>query len=631
MSPFLRGRTQVLYRYLPGALFVHDQFGICTVTITELEPLPDLNARALIDALGDYLAHWDADLRPGFVLEARSGDPSRFYTIGAPRRVRFAPYPELLMCVGCGRVATLAQLRTTAADGQCPACGQRFQQVRFVEAHPCGRIAPLVVATCPTHGSAHVRLETHGRFRTLAWRCLACGDRFLEGTRNRACGCACSKRLPKDSRERRLRGMVVTDPGLHLIHTLPLINIPPAQIDPVLADPDGRTLALARSCGVLSDSVLTTMQQRALAQGQATQPMLAAFLAQLHSSGLDEAFIQAQLELAQPPTSAAEQALASLAHAFGVELEHLRGIVPRRVVEYALLLDSAGARDLAVVRGQLLMVGDTEGADALEAGRVLAAQLGLLQLSVLDAFPLALCAIGYSRLTRAPQQCMVVPFARLPGDARIPLYMLSTTTEGIAFQLDPARVLAWLTANGIVTTPIPPTPLDAWAQLYRFAPGLLHGRFQPGYQERATVLVRTLLHSVSHALLHTIAWSGYDPQSVAEFLFPETLGGVLYANRYQDTKIGGLVTLFERGLAAWLQQARDEARNCLYDPLCADEGGACVGCLHREYGCTQLNGELSRAVLFGGPLVLDGQPAAVIEIASGYWEPSSAIMEPHSS
>jgi len=223
---------------------------------------------------------------------------------------------------------------------------------------------------------------------------------------------------------------------------------------------------------------------------------------------------------------------------------------------------------------------------------------------------------------------MVVPFARLPGDARIPLYVLSTTTEGIAFQLDPARVLTWLHENGIVTTPIPPIPLDAWAQLYRIAPGLLHGRFQPGYHERATVLVRMLLHSVSHALLRTIGWSGYDPQSVAEFLFPETLGGVLYANRYQETKIGGLITLFERGLAAWLQQARDEARNCLYDPLCTDEGGACVGCLHREYGCTQLNAELSRAMLFGGSVVLDASADGAVAIARGYWEPcSTAVLE----
>jgi hypothetical protein len=250
---------------------------------------------------------------------------------------------------------------------------------------------------------------------------------------------------------------------------------------------------------------------------------------------------------------------------------------------------------------------------------------------VLDAFPLALCAIGYSRLTRAPQQCMVVPFARLPGDARIPLYVLSTTTEGIAFQLDPARVLAWLNDNDIVTTPIPPTPIDAWAQLYQVVPGLLHNRFQPGYGERATVLVRTLLHSISHALLRTISWSGYRPAIGRRIPLSRDAWGVLYANRYQETKIGGLVTLFERGLAAWLQQARDEARACLYDLLCADDGGACVGCLHCEYGCTQLNRELSRAVLFGGPVVLDGQQAAVVELASGYWEQSSAPTEPHNS
>jgi hypothetical protein len=129
--------------------------------------------------------------------------------------------------------------------------------------------------------------------------------------------------------------------------------------------------------------------------------------------------------------------------------------------------------------------------------------------------------------------------------------------------------------------------------------------------------VRTLLHTVSHTLLQAIALSGYGPESVGEFLFPETLAVVLYANRFTDTKIGGLLTLVERSLAAWLTQARDMGRTCLHDPLCTDTGGACAACLHREHGCAHANRELSRAVLFGGTTTLGDR---LFEVARGFWE-----------
>jgi hypothetical protein len=272
-----------------------------------------------------------------------------------------------------------------------------------------------------------------------------------------------------------------------------------------------------------------------------------------------------------------------------------------------------------MLRGDLAAIGDQEGVAILEAGAMTAAALGLQQLRALDTFPLAICAPGYSRLTREPQQCTVVPF-RLPNDQRIPLYVLTNTTEAVLLQLDPLRVLAWLARNHLITTSLPSTTLNAWAALYQAVPGLLDTRFQPGYGDSVAVIVRTLLHTISHALLGTIEGSGYDPASVGEFLFPEVLACVLYANRFQENKLGGLLTLVERGLDSWLTQARASVQTCLYDPLCSDSGGACVGCLHREHGCAALNRELSRAVLVGGLLPPDETRIDVPPITEGYWD-----------
>ena len=112
--------------------------------------------------------------------------------------------------------------------------------------------------------------------------------------------------------------------------------------------------------------------------------------------------------------------------------------------------------------------------------------------------------------------------------------------------------------------------------------------------------IRTLIHTMSHVLLHCIEWSGFASSSIGEYLMSGTLCFILYANRFAETKIGGLTTLFEQRLPLWLRDAAQSGRICLYDPICIEEGGHCAGCLHREYNCPFFNNELSRAALYGG-------------------------------
>jgi hypothetical protein len=127
---------------------------------------------------------------------------------------------------------------------------------------------------------------------------------------------------------------------------------------------------------------------------------------------------------------------------------------------------------------------------------------------------------------------------------------------------------------------------------------------------------------MSHVLLRHVEWSGFSQNSVGEYLIPGALSGILYANRYAETKIGGLTTLFEHQLGIWLDDSSQSGRQCVYDPFCTDEGGTCVGCLHREYNCPQFNRELSRAVLYGGPTPPPelGSDLGVQVIDTGFWQ-----------
>jgi hypothetical protein len=124
---------------------------------------------------------------------------------------------------------------------------------------------------------------------------------------------------------------------------------------------------------------------------------------------------------------------------------------------------------------------------------------------------------------------------------------------------------------------------------------------------------------MSHVFLRRIEWSGFAPSSVGEYLIPGTLSFILYANRYAETKIGGLTTLFEQRLNTWLWDAVQSGHECVYDPICSDDGGSCAGCTHREHNCVSFNRELSRATVFGGPTpqlsALEG-----MSIREAYWQ-----------
>ena len=292
-------------------------------------------------------------------------------------------------------------------------------------------------------------------------------------------------------------------------------------------------------------------------------------------------------------------------------------------MEHLAILDTLRTTSIDEAAADLTSIGDTPGANHLRSAREFALRdLGIGELKIVSDFPIALCAVGYTRITRDPGRSILTPFETSDSAGRVPLYIVSSETEGIYFQLDPSRAVTWLIENRWVQSAVPDSKESAWAWLYTHVPGLFENRWQPNFNEHLAVALRTLLHTMSHVLLRHVEWSGFSQNSVGEYLIPGALAGILYANRYAETKIGGLTTLFEHQLGVWLDDSAQSGRQCVYDPFCTDEGGTCVGCLHREYNCPQFNRELSRAVLYGGPTPPPelGGALGVPTIERGFWQ-----------
>jgi hypothetical protein len=256
---FSRGQTQVLYQFLPGAIFEHDQYGFCRVTSVEFRETRT-NQVALFNAVADLLWQWPNDsFRPGFA-DPRHEPNRRNYVVGTPTTVRFRPYPTLLECRSCRRVFRLRDLlrRANARPRHCPSCQGMLGQLRYVQAHNCGRLEELYYPSpaCRTHGQTFLTFQDTGRVRSARWRCGACGNAEVGRLRMTPCTCTYSRSLaaqPGLQYERGLKTLPLTDSALFLPHVVPFINFNEEQEQGLYGDPEMLSLVLARTWGILRE------------------------------------------------------------------------------------------------------------------------------------------------------------------------------------------------------------------------------------------------------------------------------------------------------------------------------------------------------------------------------------------
>lgn len=615
---FNRGKVQILYSYLPGAIFAHDDYGHCVVTTVEMNELPNINGDAVLEVVNDTLDQWTQEWQHAAFPVARSAvDLDRSFVIGEPTSVRFEPFPTTLRCQRCGRVHRLLDLRRSRSQpGRCSVrgCGATMEQMPFVQAHHCGRLEEIFVQRqgCSLHGTDGLYFDDTGRVTTARWRCRLCGGAEVARLRQTPCACEFSRLGTQDPSEQRLRFLAVTDPAVFKPQILPFINFPREDITR-LATAEARPWVLARIWGLLDRPVNAAIGDRPAQENDETAELVRAIAAiqpdhpQVRAWNLKQSRRQQQ--------HAVVDQIYRLLH----ETAPAAMRVGRRLIEQVAVLDSVSSVGVEAVAQRVEESGDADQAAQLRSTSWWAREhLGIADLRSLEGFPIGLVSIGFTRISADPSRTILNPFPQL--NQRTPLYTVVASTEAIYLQLDPRRVVRWLEGNRLLAAATAGTAAEAWARLYSEVPSLGARRSSPDYAAPAASAVRTLLHSMSHVLLRYIEWSGYASQSVGEYLMPEGLACVLYASRYTDTKVGGLLTLFEQGLDRWLERAEHEGGDCVMDPFCSEEGGACVGCLHREFNCTEFNRELSRATLFGGTVPQQG-PAVVPfgPEVNGFW------------
>ncbi|WP_406537200.1 hypothetical protein [Methanobrevibacter sp.] len=158
-------------------------------------------------------------------------------------------------------------------------------------------------------------------------------------------------------------------------------------------------------------------------------------------------------------------------------------------------------------------------------------------------------------------------------------------TEGIMFDLNKERLVDWIFANSDKTR----TPGSS-AEEYLF-------ELDESSEEYENL--KTLIHTFAHILINRSSlYTGLNSDSCGELLFPKAGAFLIYST--SNINIGGFSFVFENSLFEWFNNVKLEVHDCVFDPTCIDEKGACFSCVYLpEFVCSHFNDFLDRDVFLG--------------------------------
>lgn len=269
---------------------------------------------------------------------------------------------------------------------------------------------------------------------------------------------------------------------------------------------------------------------------------------------------------------------------------------------------------------------DMEFIDAAEEVYDLNEKLGIKNMQVSCDIQIINCTYGYSRKVADPKnktnnhcRLKLNAYDKSRDGMSNLVYGAKLDTEGILFEINQRKIIEWLFANQIIREEQLPD-LDDDISVKKWFAEYVHSDVISMFgeiedTEPITKNVFALLHSISHALMKSAGeLSGLSSNSLTEIILVETCSIFIYAQTSQGIPLGALSGMAETNYAYFLKKAYEEARNCVFDPICTErDHTACSACLILpEISCNHFNAGLGRKYLYS----IDGVETPII----GFWE-----------
>ena len=594
-----RGKSQVLYRFLPSALV---DFNKCIIQITgwDCNEILDINKSRIVYRVDKNVKRFRK--KKGFPLKPNLGE----YAILEPKRVEGRVRPLTFLCNNNECNAAFSFYRNEAhkvtrqfgREFRCPRCktGKIFQwDMVYVDAD--GTLDFVTVPASFSNKGA-VRLIRDGK-KPSTWRWMAetTGEKVSLNRRNSATD---SIMYPKPFRASSVINLLSED----------FINISEEDEYQVLGKRENGELKIAEYLGFLKkhDTSMqeivnsTTSRDAAIKVDQAVQTMRDNKVDDSVIADVIKSFRTQNPDLQSKKTAV----LKEVEGVFAPESEDHYYTVLLEVFDYLETLSLPDVREINDV------VRESQNESKPNAAKIATFPNKLRQIGVKNAYIVKDLSVlstvyGFTRKESDPQKATLNRFHTSETDddeARTPIFATHKRTEAILFQFDRNRVLKWLAKNGIELNS---TGLDDDESLKIWFLNHIESekisRFSPIGTDtnRETRLVYNLLHSMSHALLKQASFQcGYEKESLGEIIMPSVPAIIFYYKAASDFQIGGMHNLFENFIVPWVDNSQEFVRSCVYDPLCKNDTGACHACLFISEGsCAHFNKDLGRQYLIG--------------------------------
>ena len=269
---------------------------------------------------------------------------------------------------------------------------------------------------------------------------------------------------------------------------------------------------------------------------------------------------------------------------------------------------------------------DMEFIDSPEEVTALNKKMGIANMQVSCDIQIINCTYGYSRRVADPKnstnkncRLKLNAYDRTRDGTANLVYGAKLDTEGILFEISQRKIVEWLYENNIISEEQLPD-LDDDISVKKWFAQYVHSDVISMFgeiddSEKITKNVFALLHSMSHAFMNSAGeLSGLSGNSLTEIILVETASIFIYAQTSQGIPLGALSGMAESNYAYFLKKAFDEAKNCVFDPICTErDDTACSACLIiPEISCNHFNAELGRKFLYS----IDGVDNPTV----GFWE-----------
>lgn len=580
-----RSLSQIIYRHTPQSLISLEESGVYgIVKDIKAEPDSDVNKDILQRRLSKFLQKWnedsggrikgfDPDMRPESLIALHPGHtdpefPSIFCEV----------FPPAFQCVK-NDCKVYADSYASDFEGSCKRCGGSLKQIKYVWYHQCGKLypfGPLKDKRCPTHDRKALYLYDTGRFSTSSWRCRDCSYNSSLGM----IPCSdeqCRSKTPQPGENRFMRGSVWNDSWVYYTQQLSFVNLSGDEINKIVSHPDVKQLLIDSLVGRIpagSGHLSDHANMKVNCQNcNAELSFSAKFCTEC-------GFKQTTVEKSEN-TEVSDEPIPITADDDLATFASLRDL--ERTVSIRDSVRHAGPEEILMSELPAQLSG-----------------IGLSDILLINDFPLANAAIGYSRLKSGPPAWLNSFPVQNDEASKTPLYTNCVTSEAMMFQLSPLKIVQWITANDLVKDPekqILSSFNDAEATLW--LTDLLSKGDPDSEEETLRDELHSLLHTYSHQVLQLIGTvSGLESSSLGELLLTEAMSFIIYSG---DSDIGGLSATFSQSLNMLTIELKNFLRTCKFDPSCSrDDHGVCAGCLYVARGCGDFNENLSRAYLFGG-------------------------------